>query len=373
MQNEWYVEIDNQKFGPIDLNTLKGWINDGRVDSNDLIWNPSFGNDWKTSQQIPELRSPPQHRPPPKQTMQPTPLPPQNPPYPQPSSPVYPPASPPQYSQPPPQNYSGGSGLGIQKIEEARRQRKKTDRMMSPLWILWPIVAYIILILISLIVGGLFGAMFDDETSDEDYWQSGEEETDEELFDEFLAAIGIIILAMFIFGLILIYPWYLMIKRRTDHFQRESLLREGLLEHFKEKSYRTGINLSQEIATIGSLHAEANSVEQPKSPILYSIIMIIIPYIGPFYVLYFLMKDIYIHHNRTIAIMQNTQSAANRLGRAIVAPTWKTLPGRSFVIYFIISCCCPIFGLYWQYSIIKDYNDHFKAQAHFEDQLPSIY
>ena len=366
MQNEWYVDIDNQRIGPIDLNTLRGWIKDGRVNINHLIWNPSFGNDWRTIPQIPELRSTPQNLPPPIPTMQPTPMQHQNPPSPQSFSPEYPSISPPQYSKPSPQPYSGGSGLGMQKIEEARRQRKKTDRIMSPLWILWPIVAYIIVFLILFIMGGLLGSMFGDETSDEP-------QSDEKFFDELAAAFGILILAIIIWGIILIYPWYLMIKRRTDHFQRESLLREGINEHFKEKSFQTGINLSQEIATIGSLNAEANAEEQPKSPVLYSILMIIIPYIGPLYVLYFLMKDIYIHHNRTIAVMQNTQSGANRLGLSIVAPTWKTLPSRTFILYLIISCCCPIFGLYWEYSIIKDYNEHFKAQAHFEDQLPGIY
>ena len=75
MNNEWYVEINNQRYGPLDINTLKSWIDEGRLDENDYIWNPSYGNDWRKISQIPELR-PRSHYPPPPESQPPPPKPP---------------------------------------------------------------------------------------------------------------------------------------------------------------------------------------------------------------------------------------------------------------------------------------------------------
>lgn len=341
MNSYWYVEIEGKKYGPIDINTLRSWIREGRVGDEDMVWHQSFGSDWRKVSQVPQLGMPP----PPSYTQ---------PSYPQP--PQYPPSKPPQYM-------GVGRGVGRQKIEEAKRQRAKTDKIMSPLWILAQILGIIVMLLFPFIAGlAIFGIESNEKVL-----------TDKEKDTRGIGMLVFIIIGLIVGALIMIYPWYLLIKRRSEHFRRDILLREGIIDLLREKSTTTSANLNQEIATLSSLHAEACSVEEYKNPIVHIIIMIIIPWIGAMYVLYFLMKDIFAHHNKVIAFMQNTQNALNKLGFAIVAPTWKVLPSRSFAVYFILACCIPLFALYWQYTIIKDYNDHFKAQWQFEDQLPNVY
>ena len=61
------------------------------------------------------------------------------------------------------------------------------------------------------------------------------------------------------------------------------------------------------------------------------------------------------------------------MGKVVVNPSWKALPSRSFVLYFILSIVTlGIFEFYWSYVLIKDFNEHFKAQWQFEDSLMSV-
>ncbi|MFO7791789.1 MAG: hypothetical protein R6W73_02260 [Candidatus Saliniplasma sp.] len=244
----------------------------------------------------------------------------------------------------------GGRPSGRSKIDEAKRRRGVTDNIMSPLWVLSPLLGGAILgIALFISFSFLFTEQILGGTA-----------------AFIMIGVGIIAWAFFV-----AYPWYLMIKRRTKHFKRDHLLMEGVIEYFEEKQSQSEVDLTQELATLRSILAESLSEESEKNPILYTILALVIPWIGILYVLYFLMKDIYSHHQRVAAFMENTRIASNKLGKSLVVPSWKTLEKRNFVVYFLISCVCGLFMYYWMYSIIKDYNEHFKNQWRFEDQLPS--
>jgi len=246
--------------------------------------------------------------------------------------------------------YGQKTPSGQSKIDEARRRRHETDKILSPLWVLSPILGGIILfVTLFFSIGFVF---------------------EYELFGG-AAAVIMIVIALVVYVFLIAYPWYLMIKRRTEHFKKDHLLMQGVIENLAKKQSQSGTNLNQELATLRSIYSEANFEEDEKSPILYTVLAIVIPWIGILYVLYFLMKDIYSHHQRINAFMENTRIASNKLGESIVVPSWKTLEERNFVIYFLISCFCTPFMYYWMYSIIKDYNEHFKNQWRFEDQMAS--
>jgi len=245
-------------------------------------------------------------------------------------------------------NYRGDTFSGQSKINEAKRRRSETDRIMSPLWVFSPILGGIILF-VSFFLS--FGFIFDDPIfgGTLGYFMIG----------------GGIIAWVFLVA----FPWYLMIKRRTEHFKRDHLLMEGIIEHLEQKQSVPNTDLTQELATLRSISNDSRWEEPEKNPLLYTILAVVIPYVGILYVLYFLMKDVYSHHQRVSAFMENTRLATNKLGESLVVPSWKTLEERNFVVYFLISCLCGLFMYYWMYSIIKDYNEHFKTQWRFEDQL----
>ena len=57
-QNQWYVYIQEQTYGPVDSETLIQWYNEGRLEGA-LVHD---GVDWRTLDQIDILTSPPQQQ-----------------------------------------------------------------------------------------------------------------------------------------------------------------------------------------------------------------------------------------------------------------------------------------------------------------------
>lgn len=151
---------------------------------------------------------------------------------------------------------------------------------------------------------------------------------------------------------------------------RDRILRDGILNHIREESGRSGGLFAAELATMTSIHSEANAEEEEKSATLWIILSLVTFGIAWLYVLYFLTRDPHRHDSRQQPFMQQVQMALSKLGKTVVVPSWKTIPSRSFFLYFILSILTlGLFEFYWYYVLIKDFNEHFKAQWSFEDQL----
>ena len=128
--------------------------------------------------------------------------------------------------------------------------------------------------------------------------------------------------------------------------------------------------MSTELATMNTVHSESNGDEDEKSAMLWIILSVITFGLLGFYVSYFLTKDPHHHDIRQLAFMQQVQSAFSKLQKTIVFPFWKAIPDRSFFLYLILSLLTfGLFALYWNYVLISDFNQHFKAQWQIEDQL----
>ncbi len=237
-------------------------------------------------------------------------------------------------------------------ITEAVRVRRETDEIMSALWILSPflgIVAFIAILFGGLLLGGTA------------FRGPG-----------FLAG-GIVgfVLALVVLIILFVLPWYKLIRRRNGHFRRDRMLREGLINYVRELAAERGmeVKMSTELATMTSIHSEANGEEDDKSPVLWIVLSVITFGLLGLYVWYFLTKDPHNHDVKQLAFMQQVQSAFSKLEKTVVFPFWKSLPGRSFFLYLILTWVTVLFGLYWNYVLITDFNDHFKAQWQVEDQL----
>lgn len=229
---------------------------------------------------------------------------------------------------------------------------------MSALWILSPllgIVAFFVILFTSLFFGSRLpsGPSTGPSTG--------------------LLAGGIIgfVAAAIVAIILLVLPWYKLIKRRNGHFRRDRMLREGLINYVRGLSAERGLEakMTTELATMMSVHSESNSDEDEKSPILWIILSIITFGLLGIYVWYFLTKDPHNHDARQLAFMQQVQSSFSKLEKTVVFPFWKSLPGRSFFLYLVLTWITGLFSLYWNYVLITDLNDHFKAQWQVEDQL----
>jgi hypothetical protein len=242
---------------------------------------------------------------------------------------------------------------GKNLISEAIRIRRETDDIMSGLWILSPLlgsVAFFAILFGSTFIGASSGA------------------------GTVVLAGGLVgfILGIIVYIILALLPWYKLIRRRTEHFKRDRILREGLISYIRGAGSERGIEgqMSTELATMATVHSEANGEEDEKSPMLWIILSIITFGLLGLYVSYFLTKDPHNHDVRQLAFMQQVQSSFSKLQKTIVFPFWKAMSGRSFFLYLVLTLLTGgLFALYWNYVLISDFNQHFRAQWQIEDQL----
>jgi hypothetical protein len=241
---------------------------------------------------------------------------------------------------------------GKNLISEAIRIRRETDDVMSPLWILSPFLG--IVAFIAILFGGIFIGV-----------SSGARG----------AGLGGGLIGLVLGLIVLIILWYLpaykLIRRRSEHFRRDKILREGLLAYIRGVASERGIEsqMSMEIATMMTVHSESSGDEDEKSAVLWIVLSVITFGLIGIYVYYFLTKDPHNHDVRQLAFMQQVQNSFSKFQKTIVFPFWKAMPGRSFFLYLILTWLTGFFVLYWNYSLISDFNEHFKAQWQIEDQL----
>jgi len=55
MERNWYYAVDGVRHGPIAVEELRGLVQSGAVRSDDLVWQPEFGSEWRTIGQVPTL------------------------------------------------------------------------------------------------------------------------------------------------------------------------------------------------------------------------------------------------------------------------------------------------------------------------------
>jgi len=243
---------------------------------------------------------------------------------------------------------------GKNLISEAIRIRRETDDIMSGLWILSPLLGSVAFIAI------LFGGAFIAGAS------SGSRVG--ALAGGFVG----LILGTIVYIILALLPWYKLIRRRSEHFKRDRILREGLISYIRGAASERGIEgqMNTELATMSTVHSESNGEEDEKSAMLWIILSVITFGLLGLYVSYFLTKDPHHHDIRQLAFMQQVQSAFSKFQKTIVFPFWKAIPDRSFFLYLILSVLTfGLFALYWNYVLISDFNQHFRAQWQIEDQL----
>jgi hypothetical protein len=245
---------------------------------------------------------------------------------------------------------------GKNLISEAIRIRRETDDVMSALWILSPLLGLVVFV--AIFFGGVFlGAASGSSTAG--------------LAGGLVGFVGGIVIYM----ILALLPWYKLIRRRSEHFRRDRILREGLIGYIRGVAAERGIEaqMTTEVATMMTVHSESNGEEDEKSAILWIVLSIITFGLVGIYVSYFLTKDPHGHDVRQLAFMQQVQSSFSKFQKTIVFPFWKAMPGRSFFLYLILTWLTfGLFALYWNYALISDFNGHFKAQWQIEDQLVPV-
>ncbi len=52
--DQWYALVGGSQYGPVPLETLRQWLQEGRMTSQDHVWSPGMAN-WLPARDVPEL------------------------------------------------------------------------------------------------------------------------------------------------------------------------------------------------------------------------------------------------------------------------------------------------------------------------------
>lgn len=229
-------------------------------------------------------------------------------------------------------------------LRNAIRRRSESDVRMSGAWVLAPILSPIIIIFLMvflLMIGGVLlpgGLVITLGLS---------------------IVIGILPTALMILKLI---------RRRNEHFKRSRDVRAGILNFIE--NHKRKREVESQLASLRSIHSELNSTEGSKSPGLFTILAIIIPFVN-LYVMYFLTSDFIKHDKKERVFFRTFTQMADDLGLTIVYPEWKEVPDRSAGLYIVLTFFTGIFAIYWLWTLLKDPNQHFEAHEELEDHIKS--
>ncbi len=272
--------------------------------------------------------------------------------------------------------------IALENLRRDTRTRLNSDQIITPGWILVPLleitsailygVAVVLIIIDYILTVGAQGGVFDIATLLSS--------------PEFVALTGIFSFVIFVLSMLFAYLLYKLIKRRNAHFARQLFVYEDLTKLVKELSAKKGADMPVSVNNLERTIGEARSEETEKNAVLWVILTLaattlglklfssggsFLPTLATLYIFYFLTQDFFKHErredrfvdeiNRTLAALGLTPNISRRA---------SPIPSRNFVLYTVLTIVTVgFFGVYWVYTLINDPNYHFRHQAMTEDAI----
>jgi hypothetical protein len=253
-------------------------------------------------------------------------------------------------SEPPVEKKRPNHGLrsdGKQKVAEGVERRSQTDEMIAGWWRYFPLAAVAFglggLVAFAFLLPGLDGLIF-----------------------------GYVVMYIAGFAMLAILT-YKQTRRLAGHVAREALIRQGILERLRSKDDR-GAGAKGEMSEMERIHEGALEKERLPNP-LYAA-MTALPLVGlplGYYYLYHLNLMPGPHDSRWLRFLALNSSAGPKLGLTVPSVPPATLSKRPFALYAIVSLAFFPFLAYWYHVMIREVNEHFKAQWKLEDELLSSF
>jgi flagellar basal body-associated protein FliL len=253
------------------------------------------------------------------------------------------------------------SSVALENLRKDSELRVQTDRQISVAWVLLPIIA-IILMVVVVVLSVL--AAFDTLNSS----TTGATAMAVPIFGGFALVAGIGLLADILF----LYFFYILIRRRNQHFPRQQRFFTDLATVLRGAAFRRNVNIDALLGSMENTARQTQVEETEKSAVLWVILMLVpfVSTIAILYVLYFLTGDFQKHERWEDGMLSDTERALGAMGVQFIYHRNNPTPSRSFILYIILTIITlGIFGLYWEYVLIKDPNNHFVNHAVYEPQI----
>lgn len=256
---------------------------------------------------------------------------------------------------------SDQSDMALRRIEAEIRRRTSTDRRMGYAWMIVPILPPLVIIAV---VAVLVGLVISSLANIQGIGSVGS------------AAGGVAaIIVLYVFTVFALYTvlllgalaFYYFIDRRNRHFKRQQLLFSAIPTYLLATGSMT---THEQIARLVEFSEDSAFEEVDRPAGLWAVASLFATPIVVLIVAYNLTLDLRKHEERQLAFQQTLPLAFEEAGVARPALPPSRSHNRDPLLYVVLSAITAgIFWIYWFYTLLKDYNEHFNDQAVFEDQI----
>jgi len=249
------------------------------------------------------------------------------------------------------------------RIEELVRRRSSSDRRMGYIWMIVPILPALAAVTIGAsLLGVLISVLPRISNLTQPQTAQG---AITPIAGEIFALYG---LATVVFCVVLLFgamALYYMIDRRNRHFIRQQLLFSTLHRYFAVKAPAT-----ENISRLGQLSEDSAYDERDRPAGVWALLFLFFAPIVGLLAAYNLTQDLR-RHDDLQSVYQAT--LVNAFGDVDIQPPSFSpykFHKRDPVLFIILSAITAgLFWIYWFYTLLKDYNQHFTEQTRFEDQI----
>jgi len=255
------------------------------------------------------------------------------------------------------------SSVALENLRKDSELMTQTDRRVSVAWIFLPIIAVVLVVAVSILYFLIVSSTFSTIASTTPPTTA---------VAPVLGGVGLVIGLVFLAEILYLYFFYILIRRRNQHFARQQRFLADLVTVLRTASSRKSINNDALLGSMENTLRQSQTEETEKSAILWVILMLvpIVSIIAFLYILYFLNGDFYKHERWEDGTLSDMERALSALGVQFIFHRNNPIPHRSYVLYIILTIITlGIFGLYFEYTLITDPNNHFANHIVYE---PSI-
>ena len=253
----------------------------------------------------------------------------------------------------------------LERIEALIRRRTETDRRMSYIWMIIPILPLAAGIAI---VSGFVGILVSTIPRISNITQGNAQSILTPIFGGLLALYGLAVIVFFGVLFLGAVSFYYMIDRRNRHFSRQQLLFSTLHQYLASK-----VPQSESVTQLGFLAEDSSHQESPRPAGLWALLFMFVNLIIGLILSYCLTQDLHKHDELQSKFQAALPPALAEAGYAQPnLPAYKPRGGDPVLFLILSAITGGLFWVYWYYTLLRDYNAHFADQARFEDQLLGI-
>jgi hypothetical protein len=182
----------------------------------------------------------------------------------------------------------------------------------------------------------------------------------------FFAFYGFALLTFYVVLLIGAFAIFYFLDRRNRHFKRQQLLFAAISSHLSSKNSIAGENVGKLTEVVDDSLLE----EHDRPAGLWAILYIFVTPVVGLVVAHNLTQDLRKHEERQLAYQTTLASALEQSDIPRPSFSASRKHNRDPMVYLVLTAITAgLFWIYWFYTILRDYNEHFEDQAVLEDQI----